>query len=42
VAADAGITYLINPKMQADLSFGTGLTQNFSFISFGFAWAIGR
>ena len=42
VAADAGITYLINPKMQADLSFGTGLTQNFSFISFGFAWAIGK
>lgn len=42
LSADAGITYLINPKMQADISFGTGLTQDFTFVSFGFAWAIGK
>ncbi len=42
VSADAGLAYLINPRMQADLSFGTGLTQDFTFISFGLAWYLGK
>jgi hypothetical protein len=32
---DAGITYLVNPDLQLDFSFGTGINHTMNFISAG-------
>lgn len=37
---DAGITYLIKPNLQLDLSYGIGVIQKMNFISFGVSWNI--
>lgn len=37
---DAGITYLVNPNLQFDFSFGTGVNQTMNYISIGCSWLI--
>jgi hypothetical protein len=39
---DAGITYLVNPNLQLDFSFGTGINHTMNFISAGISWRTGR
>ena len=35
---DAGVTYLLNPKLQFDFSFGTGLSRKMNYVAFGISW----
>ncbi|HKM93858.1 MAG TPA: transporter [Prolixibacteraceae bacterium] len=35
---DSGITYLIKPNFQLDLSFGLGLNQKTNYVALGFSW----
>ena len=35
---DAGITHLVNDRLQLDLSFGEGLNNNLSYLSLGASW----
>jgi hypothetical protein len=37
---DAGITYLVNDNCQLDFSFGTGISNEFNYISVGGSWLI--
>lgn len=39
---DAGITYLVNPDLQLDFAFGTGINHTMNFISAGISWRTGR
>lgn len=38
---NAGFTYLISPRWQADMSFGTGLDQDMNFLAFGLSALLG-
>lgn len=38
--ADAGITFLLKPNFQLDVSFGTGLNHTMNYMSAGFSWNI--
>ncbi len=40
VNVDAGVTYLLKPNCQADLSFGTGLDYTMNYLSLGISWLI--
>ncbi len=42
ISLDGGVTYLVNQKMQVDVSAGTGLNNDFYFIGLGFSWLIGK
>jgi len=42
ISIDGGVTYLLNQKMQMDLSVGAGLNNDFYFIGLGFSWLIGK
>ena len=35
---DLGITYLIKDNLQADVSYGQGINNEFSYLSIGAAW----
>ncbi len=37
---DAGLTYLANPNLQFDFSFGTGINQTMNYVSVGLSWLI--
>ncbi len=37
---DMGFTYLLRLNLQADFSFGSGITDEFNFISTGISWLI--
>jgi hypothetical protein len=37
---DHGFTYLVNPNLQFDISYGTGLNNDVNFISAGASWKI--
>ena len=38
---DAGITYLLNPNLQLDFAFGTGMNHSMNFITAGISWRTG-
>lgn len=42
INADAGFTYLLNKNLQADFSFGTGLSHQMNYKSLGISWLINR
>lgn len=37
---DAGFTYLVNPDLQLDFSFGTSATEQMNYVSAGVSWWI--
>ena len=37
---DGGFTYLVNPNLQLDFSFGTSATENMNYVSAGVSWLI--
>lgn len=37
---DIGITFLMNPKFQLDVSYGTGINNDMQYVSTGFSWNI--
>lgn len=37
---DTGLTYLVNPNFQMDISYGTGINHRMEYISAGFSWKI--
>lgn len=37
---DAGLTYLLKPNFQLDVSFGLGLNQKMNYLALGFSWNI--
>ena len=37
---DSGLTYLLKPNMQIDLSFGLGLNTKMNYLALGFCWNI--
>ncbi len=37
---DAGFTYLPNPNVQLDFSFGTGINDTMNYLSVGCSWLI--
>ncbi len=39
---DAGFTYLPNPNIQLDFSFGTGINKKMNYLSVGCSWLIPR
>ncbi len=39
-AFDSGFTYLVNPNLQFDFSFGTGLNSDFNFYAIGISWRL--
>jgi len=39
---DAGFTCLVNPDLQLDFSFGTGINHAMNFISAGISWRTGK
>lgn len=42
ISIDGGLTYLLNSKMQMDVSVGTGINSDYYFIGLGFSWLIGK
>nr|WP_319397275.1 transporter [uncultured Carboxylicivirga sp.] len=38
---DAGLTYLLQPNLQFDFSFGLGLNQTMNYMALGVSWNIG-
>ncbi len=38
---DASITYLLNPSLQLDFAFGTGMNHSMNFITAGISWRTG-
>ena len=40
INADAGFTYLLHKNLQADFSFGTGLSHQMNYKSLGISWLI--
>lgn len=37
---DLGITYLVRPNLQLDVSYGTGINNDMNYLSAGFSWEI--
>lgn len=39
---DTGLTFLVNPNFQMDVSYGTGINQTMEYVSAGFSWKINK
>ena len=42
LSIDGGVTYLLKPNVQIDLSAGTGISDDHLFVGLGFSWLIGK